>query len=333
MTALRSLTPVLTAGWAATAAIGASTWVRRYVTRPLDPPADAHASPLGTSTSRGPTSGISTPGIATPQPSTSRAPTPGTSTPGISTWRSSTPDIPIPRLIASEFVTAVTALGRAVRRLAPGARTPAARASGTESDDQRADRRAGWATLWGAGLLVVAPVLAAVPVVWAVAGPVLAARRQHARLDAWLHDQLPDVVDLLALTAAAGLPVGAALVAIGDRPGGPLGAALARAAAHVRRGGSTAGALAVLGDVGAPARPLVDALVQHDRYGTPLLPALERVAIEARARRRRRAEEAARRLPVTLLFPLVFTTFPAFVLLTVVPLLAGSLGSLSLSPT
>jgi pilus assembly protein TadC len=85
--------------------------------------------------------------------------------------------------------------------------------------------------------------------------------------------------------------------------------------------------------VGPAARPLLDALLQHDRYGTPLLPALERVAIEARARRRRRAEEAARRLPVVLLFPLVLTTLPAFVLLTVVPLLAGSLGSLSLSPT
>jgi Flp pilus assembly protein TadB len=244
--------------------------------------------------------------------------------------RASRPDASSLRAIASRLVTAVTALGKAVRRLAPATApvTP-----GTGPDDQRADRRAGWATLSSAGLLVVAPALAAVPVAWAVAVPVLAARREHARLDARLHDQMPDVVDLLALTTAAGLPVGAALLAIGDRPGGPLGAALARAAAHVRRGGSTAGALGVLGDVGPPARPLVDALVQHDRYGTPLLPALERVAIEARARRRRRAEEAARRLPVTLLFPLVLTTFPAFVLLTVVPLLAGSLGSLSLSPT
>ncbi|MFP3901955.1 MAG: hypothetical protein ACLFXM_13965, partial [Acidimicrobiia bacterium] len=82
---------------------------------------------------------------------------------------------------------------------------------------------------------------------------------------------------------------------------------------------------------GGPAlRPLVDALAQHDRYGGALRPALERVGIEARLRRRRAADEAARRLPVTLLFPLVLTTLPAFALLTVVPLLAGSLGSMSL---
>jgi Flp pilus assembly protein TadB len=223
---------------------------------------------------------------------------------------------------------------RRARRDSPGPvafRAPEAGA--TEAGPTEADRRTGWAALVGGGLLVVAPALAAAPVAWAVAVPVLAARRDRARHEAALHDQLPDVVDLLALTAAAGLPVSAALVAIDDRPGGPLGAALARASAHVRHGGSTADALATLGTVGPAARPLVDALVQHDRYGTPLLPALERVAIEARSRRRRRAEEAARRLPVTLLFPLVLTTFPAFVLLTVVPLLAGSLGSLSLSPT
>jgi tight adherence protein C len=241
----------------------------------------------------------------------------------------------------------VAELGAAVRRLA-GAHAPDGAAGGTPdapapgrvgdgcapvARDLTLDRRTGWAALASGCLLPLAPPLAAVPLTWALASPVLAGRRRRGRREAMLHDQLPDVVDLLALTTAAGLPVSAALVAIDDRPGGPLGAALARASAHLRHGGSTAGALAVLAAVGPPVRPLVDALAQHDRYGTPLLPALTQVSIEARARRRRRSEEAARRLPVTLLFPLILTTFPAFVLLTVVPLLAGSLGSLSLSPT
>lgn len=241
---------------------------------------------------------------------------------------------------------AVTRLGAAIRRgVTPGSVLAAGPHSAhpglahhndhdqAQRQEGAADRRTGWAALASGLLLLVAPALAAAPVTWAVAAPVLAARRGHARHDAALVDQLPDVVDLLALTAAAGLPVAAALVAIGRRPGGPLGAGLGRAGAHVRHGGSTAEALARLAATGSAVRPLVDALVQHDRYGTPLLPALERVGIEARAQRRRRSEEAARRLPVTLLFPLVLTTFPAFVLLTVVPLLAGSLGSLSLSPT
>jgi tight adherence protein C len=54
------------------------------------------------------------------------------------------------------------------------------------------------------------------------------------------------------------------------------------------------------------------------------------LATDVRADRRRRAEEAARRVPVKLLFPLVLCVLPAFALLTVAPLLAGALGSLRL---
>jgi hypothetical protein len=196
--------------------------------------------------------------------------------------------------------------------------------------DRDADRRVGRAALAAAAVAPWAPPLAIVPVAWSVLAPALASRRSVRTHEAAITDQLPDVVDLLVLTTAAGLPIAAALCAIGRRPGGPLGAALERAATHIERGGTTASALGlVLDRAGASARPLVEALAAHDRYGTPLAPALERVAIESRLRRRRQAEEAARRLPVTLLFPLVLTTLPAFALLTVVPLLAGSFGSLS----
>ena len=196
--------------------------------------------------------------------------------------------------------------------------------------DRDADRRVGRAALAAAALAPVAPPLAILPLAWSVLAPTLASRRSARVHEAAITDQLPDVVDLLVLTTAAGLPITAAVTAIGRRPGGPLGAALERAATHIERGGTTASALGlVLDQAGASTRPLVEALAAHDRYGTPLAPALERVAIESRLRRRRQAEEAARRLPVTLLFPLVLTTLPAFALLTVVPLLAGSFGSLS----
>jgi tight adherence protein C len=210
------------------------------------------------------------------------------------------------------------ALGRTIRGLAG---RPA---------DSEADRRAGWAALATAVLIVVAPPFSPVPAVWATIRPTLATRRTARAHEAAVVDQLPDIVDLLSLTTSAGLPVTASFAAIGSRPGGPFGAGLSAAAAHAARGGTTAEALALLGRATGPtARPLIDALAEHDRYGTPLRPALDRVAIESRLRRRRHAEEAARRLPVTLLFPLVLTVLPAFVLLTVVPILAGSLGSLS----
>jgi Flp pilus assembly protein TadB len=219
---------------------------------------------------------------------------------------------------AGQLAAGPTWLGAAVRRWAG------------RPTDADADRRAGWAIVATGALLAIAPALSLLPAVWSLVAPALAARRSARVHEAAVVDQLPDVVDLVALTTSAGLPVTAAFGAIGSRPGGPLGAGLAAAAAHAARGGTAAEALALVARTSGPAvRPLVDALAEHDRYGTPLRPSLQRVGIEARLRRRRQAEEAARRLPITLLFPLVLTTFPAFVLLTVIPLLAGSFGSLS----
>ena len=56
---------------------------------------------------------------------------------------------------------------------------------------------------------------------------------------------------------------------------------------------------------GEVARPLTAALVASERYGAPVVAGLERLAGDVRRDRRRRAEEAARRVPVKLLFPLV----------------------------
>ena len=79
------------------------------------------------------------------------------------------------------------------------------------------------------------------------------------------------------------------------------------------------------------ARPLVDALADHDRYGTPLGPVLDRVAIDSRLRRRRAAEEAARRLPGHPALPArAHDVAGASCCLTLAPLLVGSFSSLSL---
>ena len=159
----------------------------------------------------------------------------------------------------------------------------------------------------------------------------LLGRRVRRRHETEVVEQLPDVVDLLRLTTVAGLPVALALTVVGDRPGGPVGQAFRQAATLLRRGAAMREVLPRLTEAcGDPARSLVDALADHDHYGTALGPALDRLSVESRRKRRRQAEEAARRLPVQLLFPLVFTTLPAFLLLAVVPLVAGSLSSLRL---
>ena len=153
-----------------------------------------------------------------------------------------------------------------------------------------------------------------------------AARPEHAVLD-----ELPDVIDLLLLAVGSGLNVHLAVRAVASRAPPVVGAALGDADRRAAHGVALADALEdTLVELGEVARPLVVALTSSLRYGTALVPALERVSAEARADRRRRAEEAARRVPVKLLFPLVACILPAFAALTVLPLLAGTLESLRL---
>jgi tight adherence protein C len=137
---------------------------------------------------------------------------------------------------------------------------------------------------------------------------------------------------LFALGVGSGLNLRLALVAVASRAPPSWVDQLGAVVGRVDRGTTVADALDGLPAIaGAHAHSLVSVLVSAERYGTALLPALDRLAVEARFERRRRAEEAARRIPVKLLFPLVFCILPAFGALTVAPLIAGALGSLRLS--
>ena len=160
--------------------------------------------------------------------------------------------------------------------------------------------------------------------------PALIRTRRRTGLDeAQVARDLPDLIDLLGLAVGAGLSVPGALPVVAPVAPVALRAdlqAVVAAMAGGRRSDEAVAALATLW--GAPARPLVHAIADHLRYGTPVLPALERVAAEARSHRRRAAEIRARKLPVLLLFPLVLCTLPAFGLLTVAPLVAGTFDSL-----
>lgn len=78
---------------------------------------------------------------------------------------------------------------------------------------------------------------------------------------------------------------------------------------------------------------LVGALVASERHGSPIAHSLEQISFEMRLRQQREVEQRAKRASVALAFPLAGCVLPAFALLTVVPLLAGSLGSLAISFT
>ena len=140
----------------------------------------------------------------------------------------------------------------------------------------------------------------------------------------------PQAVELIVLAVRAGHLPHAAIRESLPRLPPPVHPAFAEVVARCDGGVRFADALAALPDTLGPlAAPLADTLAAADRYGLPLAPVLERLAAEARQHRRRQAETLARQLPVRLAGPLVLCTLPAFVLLSIVPLLLAALSSLN----
>jgi Flp pilus assembly protein TadB len=177
------------------------------------------------------------------------------------------------------------------------------------------------------------PLVAAAAVVAILALPVLRTIRDRRRAVAAITEAFPDFVDLLVLGVKAGHSPRRALEASHEVTPDSIRPAVDAALHRVTTGQRFAEAITVLAEphprgLGPIARPLIDSLALADRYGTPLPPILEQLAGDARAQRRRNADAAARRLPIQLSFPLVGCTLPSFVLLTIVPLLAGTVSSL-----
>lgn len=158
----------------------------------------------------------------------------------------------------------------------------------------------------------------------------LAARVERRRERAAVAAAVPDLVDLFLVSASAGQPVAGSLAVVDARSPPAVAAAVAEAHGRFRRGLPLDECLEGLGlELGTTGVALTDALRQAASTGVPLVPLLSAVAAAARDGRRRRSQEVARRLPVTMLFPLVACILPAAVALAVVPVLLVSVSSLS----
>lgn len=234
---------------------------------------------------------------------------------------------------------------RVRRRLPAVAMAPTSRASPVQRlgslvrrafgrpPDEAADRRLGAVVVAAAAVSLVVPMLAPAAGAAAFIMSVGAARRRRRDDVDRVVRELPEVIDLLSLSLAAGGSIPTALRDVSRVASGPVSAALAEATHRIDAGYRLADALgAVVAATSEHAAPLVRALADADLYGTGLTPTLHRLASEARATRRRRAETAARQVPVRMLLPLVVCVLPAFVLLSLVPMLAGTLRDIDLSP-
>jgi tight adherence protein C len=124
---------------------------------------------------------------------------------------------------------------------------------------------------------------------------------------------MPDALDMLTVCVEAGLGFDAALAQVARNAQGPLAEEFARALQEMQIGaGRTQVLRALVGRTSVPElRGFVSALVQAGELGVPIAQVLREQAKEMRVRRRQRAEEKAYKVPVKILFPLIFCLFPA----------------------
>jgi tight adherence protein C len=124
---------------------------------------------------------------------------------------------------------------------------------------------------------------------------------------------LPDTIDLLTISVEAGLGFDAALSQVRTNVPGPLSQEIGRMLQEMRIGVSRADAfrhLAERTDV-AELNAFVLAMIQADVFGVSIANVLRAQAKEMRTKRRQLAEERAQRLPIQLLFPMIFCILPA----------------------
>ncbi len=136
-----------------------------------------------------------------------------------------------------------------------------------------------------------------------------------------LRADLPDALDLLAVSVEAGLGFDAAIVKLTEQFEGPLGEEFVLTLNEMRVGETRQAALKKLADrtgiteISAFAR----AIIQADQFGISLGRILRVQAVDTRHRRQIAAEEKAMKAPVKMLFPTVIFIFPSMFIVVLGP--------------
>lgn len=209
----------------------------------------------------------------------------------------------------------------------------AALAGSARSVDELMGAKALLATGIGAASLLApgpGPLLVPALAVLGFWAPDLVVAAQARRRVEAVNHELPQLLDLLAAASSAGLSGQLALRSAVSATEGPLGDELRGALRAVDLGARWRDELQRVADrVALPdLSRAVTALTRSGSLGSSLAGAMTELAAEVREERRAALSERARKAPVKMLFPLVFLVLPAFLLLTVVPVLLTTLQSI-----
>jgi tight adherence protein C len=133
--------------------------------------------------------------------------------------------------------------------------------------------------------------------------------------------ELPDALDLLTISVESGLAFDAGLAQVARRTTGPLAQEFFRVLQEMQIGTGRVQAMRALADrTDVPElRSFVGAMIQADAFGIPISGVLRVQAREMRVKRSQRAEELAQKVPVKILFPLIFCILPCLFLVIMGP--------------
>ncbi len=149
--------------------------------------------------------------------------------------------------------------------------------------------------------------------------------------------QLSDVLDLLVVCVEAGLGLSEAIKIVGsetERQNLKIGTELSIVSAELAAGATLGQALRSFAERTAveDIKPLAATLVQSEKLGAQIGPALRSISDTMRTTRRLRAEEAAAKTTVKILFPLVLFILPAMMSVIVGPAMIQIMRALTAVP-
>jgi len=149
--------------------------------------------------------------------------------------------------------------------------------------------------------------------------------------------ELSDILDLLITCIESGLGIFEALRTVGreaERQGRLLGGELLQLSAEIGAGSSLAQALRALAErTGVDDIKAVAAiLIQSEKLGAQMAPALRACSDSLRTKRRMRAEEAAQKSTIKMLFPLVLFVLPAMLIVIIGPAMIKIIQTMSMGP-
>lgn len=146
-----------------------------------------------------------------------------------------------------------------------------------------------------------------------------------------IRQELPNALDQMLISVQAGLGFEAAMARAAQNGRGPLAEEFIRTLQDIQVGRSRKEAYLSMSDRVdvSDLRSFIRSIVQADAYGIAVAKVLKSQAQEMRLKRRQRAEEHAMKIPVKILFPLIFFIFPTLFIILLGPAVMNIMAAFS----